>query len=450
MAPAADHPGHQARIARLLVVLVVAACANVEPPPGGPPDAEPPMILSVEPESGAVVRGFKEHALIRFDEVIEEMPGGGLDALVLLSPVAGRVQVEWRRTAIAVRPREDWKPDRVYRLELLPGVSDLRRNRLSSGLTVVFTTGAPVPHAAITGTALHWVEQRPLRQALIQAARRPDTIPYLELADSAGNFQLGGIPPGEYVVYAVQDQNTNRRREPTEAYDSTVVRVDTSAAVALWAFVHDTIGPRLRQADVADSLTVRVQLTQPLDPNQRLDTSRIHVFALPDTTPVTVESVLTAAAYDSLRAREQAAADSARRAAGDTAGRPRAPGRQAPPAPPRAPPPGQPGRPGVQAPRGLPGDSARAAARAADSTRLHALLSSRRVPTDRLVVRTARPLAPDSHYLLRATDLRGLTGATVSSQQLFVTPKPPPPPPPPRVPAPAAPGARDTVPQRAP
>jgi hypothetical protein len=367
--------------------------------------------VSVRPESGAVVPGLKDHAVIQFDEVIEEMPGGGLDALVLLSPVAGRVQVEWRRTSIAVRPREHWKSDRVYRLELLPGVSDLRRNRLTSGRTVVFTTGGPVPDAAISGTAIQWVERRPLQQGLIQAARRPDTTPYLVLADSAGNFQLRGIPSGEYVVYAVQDQNTNRRRESNEAYDSAVVRVDTAAAVVLWTFVHDTVGPRLRQAEAADSLTVRLQLTQPLEPAQTIDTARIRLVALPDSTPVPIDTVLTAAAYDSLRAREQAAADSARRAAVDTA------------RPPGAPPPGPPDRRrAVPAPAGLPGDSARAAARAADSTRLQALLSSRPIPTDRLVIRTARPLKPDSRYLIRAGPLRGLAGAVASSQQLLVTP----------------------------
>ena len=59
------------------------ACANVEPPPGGPPDTAPPQVMAVRPESGAVVRDFRQDAEIRFDEVVDEMasgtPGSGLE-----------------------------------------------------------------------------------------------------------------------------------------------------------------------------------------------------------------------------------------------------------------------------------------------------------------------------------------------------------------------------------
>jgi hypothetical protein len=368
------------------------------------------MVVTVRPESGAVVPEWDDPAVIQFDEVIQEMPGGALDAQILLSPVAGRVQVDWRRTAINVEPREGWKAGRVYRLELLPGISDLRQNRLTTGQTIIFSTGGPVPDAALSGTALHWTEQRPLPRALIHAARRPDTVPYVVLADSAGDFFLGGIPPGEYVVHAFHDQNTNRRRERTEAYDSALVRIDSSASVLLWAFVHDTIGPRAGSIEPVDSVTVRLRLTQPIDPTLRLDTTLVHLFALPDTTPVALSAVWDAVTFDSLRAREQAAADSARRARGDTAAVVQPPRREA-----------FPGRRGVPAPpdtaRGLP-------QRAADTSRVRKLLAQRPVPVDRLVIRATRGLAPDSRYLLRVTGLRGLTGASDSSQQIFLTPKP--------------------------
>src|SRR5206468_3423554 len=66
MARSARRPGRQAQIARLLVVALAAAaaaapllaCASVGTPPGGPPDKEPPKIVAVKPESGAVVRDF--------------------------------------------------------------------------------------------------------------------------------------------------------------------------------------------------------------------------------------------------------------------------------------------------------------------------------------------------------------------------------------------------------
>ena len=164
--------------------------------------------MRVIPESGAVLPALKGDAVIEFDEVIDEMPGsrgGGAAAItglahqIVLSPVAGEVRVSWHRSAIHVKPAEGWKPNRVYHLELLPGIVDLRRNIMKKGATVIFSTGAPLPHAALAGTALQWVEQRVLTGGVIRAAPLPDTVAYVTLTDSAGDFHLSDIPPGRYL-----------------------------------------------------------------------------------------------------------------------------------------------------------------------------------------------------------------------------------------------------------
>src|SRR5439155_1031545 len=215
-------------------------------------------IVRVMPESGAVVPGWKGDAVIEFDEVIDEMPGSrgggggggggaapvtGLARQIVLSPVAGDVRVSWHRSAIHVKPAEGWKPNRVYHLELLSGIVDLRRNVMKKGTTVIFSTGAPLPHAALAGTAVQWVEQRALVGAVIRAAPLPDTVAYVTLADSAGDFHLSDIPPGRYLVWAIQDQNNNRQIDRREPFDSITVAVDSGASAVLWVFAHDKVGP---------------------------------------------------------------------------------------------------------------------------------------------------------------------------------------------------------------
>ncbi|MBI1967214.1 MAG: hypothetical protein HYS40_04430, partial [Gemmatimonadetes bacterium] len=318
MARPAWRAGRQAQGAGLLLgafALGGAACANVGDPPGGPPDTAPPAIVAVRPDSGVIIPDLDGDAVVQFDEVIDELAGGlgggggggggssglsGLARQVLLSPVAGPVRVSWRRSSIHVKPKEGWKSGRVYRLELLPGILDLRRNTLTEGRTIIFSTGPTLPSARVEGTAVLWVEQRALSQALIQAVLLPDSAPYLTMADSTGGFRLDGIPAGAYVVYAVHDQNGNRQRDRREAYDSALVTIDSSASAVLWAFVHDTAGPRLRLAEPLDSLSAKLTFAQPLDPTAPLDTSRVQVLALPDSTPVVVAAVLTVAQNDSL------------------------------------------------------------------------------------------------------------------------------------------------------
>jgi len=259
---------------------------------------------------------------------------------------------------------------------------------------------------------LQCVEQRLLISGAIRAVPAGDTsLAYLTVTDSTGKFRFDAVPPGRYVVYAIQDQNNNRRLDRREAYDSATVTLDTTAAVVLWSFVHDTVGPRARAADPVDSITFRLTFTQAIDPARLPDTTRLAVLALPDSTPLPVAAILTAAGYDSLVAKERAALDSAHRAADTTHARPdtgqRADTTQRPaaPAPPRAGPGG-------------------AAARPPADTTWKILLRQRPVPGDRVVVRMARPLAPASRFFIRVRGVRNLNGATLDGGTVLTTPKP--------------------------
>ncbi|MBA3344831.1 MAG: Ig-like domain-containing protein, partial [Gemmatimonadales bacterium] len=301
-----------------LAWLLLLSCARMEPPPGGPPDTAPPRLIATLPDSLALVPGFDDDAEFRFDEVISEggSPSqgtgtGDLERLVILSPSAAVPEVSWRRSRITVRPDEGWRPDRVYRVELLPGVTDLRRNRSTEGAVITFTTGAPAPQARLEGVVVDWGANRPAPAALVVATLLPDSLAYRGLADSSGRFSLGPLPAGEYVVSGVLDENRNFRGDSREAYDTARVRSGTTAVGELWAFVHDTAPPRIRTVTVTDSVSATVELTQNLHPSQRLGASAATLRLLPDSTPVQVLSVLPKSVDDSLHQRAAVIPDSA-------------------------------------------------------------------------------------------------------------------------------------------
>ena len=60
---------------------------------------------------------------------------------VLLGGDHARI-ARWRRDRITVRPREGWRPNTMYRVELLPGVSDLRNNRATTGASAAGIWGS--------------------------------------------------------------------------------------------------------------------------------------------------------------------------------------------------------------------------------------------------------------------------------------------------------------------
>jgi len=431
--------GRQAQVAGLLLTALLGggACASQGDPPGGPPRTTAPAILRTVPESGAVTPDLHGDAVVQFDEVIDEMPsrGGaagaisGLAQKVVLSPVGSDVKVSWHRSSIHVSPQEGWKRGRVYHLQLLPGIADLRRNSTKTGTTIVFTTGPAVPAATLVGTVLLWADQRILPQAVIRAALLPDTVAYITLTDSAGNFRLAAVPSGRYRVWAIQDENNNRRQDRREAFDTVTVTVDSTASALLWAFVHDTVGPRVRTVEPIDSLDFRVGFSAPLDPRRALDTALVRILTLPDSTPVAVRALYTPAKFDSIQARARAVEDSLKRlrdttarkdttarARRDTTARPGAPAPAAQRAPAVA------GAPGQRRPGG-PSDTTAAKV---DTARVRKLLAQRPVPYDRVVVQTAQPLAPGGKYLVRVRGATNLSGVAADAQGVLVVPVPKP------------------------
>jgi Bacterial Ig-like domain/Carboxypeptidase regulatory-like domain len=300
------------RRAALLTICPAAllACARIEPPPGGPPDRAPPRLIVTQPDSLASLAGFHGVVEFQFDEVISELGApnrgqgtGGLEKLVILSPTTNVPDVKWKRSRITVRPKEGWQPNRVYRVQLLPGVTDLRNNRSPQGTVLTFTTGAPRPQNSLKGVVVDWSTGRPAPGALVVASLLPDSLAYRGIADSSGRFSLGPLPNGDYVVTGVLDQNQNQIQDSREAYAIGRLPRGRSDVGELWTFVHDTAAPRIQTVTVADSVSATVAFTQKLDPRQRLTPQDARLRVLPDSVPTAIASILPKPVDDSLNRR---------------------------------------------------------------------------------------------------------------------------------------------------
>lgn len=313
MAGAARSACRQVAGLGLLATLWVG-CAKIEDPPGGPPDFTSPVLLGIVPDSGTVLDGFDDELEFQFDEVIQERSGGGLENLVIVSPRPEQTEVSWRRSRVTVQPKGGWHPGVVYQVTLLPGVTDLRNNRLDTTLTVIFSTGGDIPNTRLTGTVVDWEQGRVGAGALVEAILLPDSLVYVANADSVGDFVMAHVPPGDYLMLASIDQNNDRERGSREAFDSVSVALDSAASHVFWTFVHDTLGPRVTGLSMVDSVTVRIELSQPPNPSVSAE-GAVEVFALPDSTPVAVRAVWTEDVYDSVSTIEQAIADSLARLA---------------------------------------------------------------------------------------------------------------------------------------
>lgn len=396
----------------LLAAAIAAAavgCASPGMPPGGPPDKEQPVVVRVTPESGAVnVRGSS--VLFRFDEVVSEGTGGlqgqasGLQGLVVVSPGDGRERVSWRRTGIEVEPRGGFRPNTAYRVTLLPGVADLRGNRLSEPTEVVFSTGPTIPTGRVDGVIFDWTGGRAAPLAWVQAHRGTDsTLRWMSRADSAGRYALRDLAPGAYKLRAFLDANNDRRLDDREAFDSLTVMVATApdtATTDFYAFVHDTIGPRIEMLEQVDTVALRIRFDRAVAVDWIPDSVTSFVLQRADSSRVALGEILPAARLDSILGVERERADSIARAADTT---------QADSVPPRPAPP----VPAVRA------DSA-------DRTTARAPQMARPVPVQVWAIRLPAALAPGT-YRLSAVAIPGLGGRRRNSERELTVRAPAPP-----------------------
>src|SRR5688572_18526335 len=320
---------------------------------------------------------------------------GDLEKLLVVSPTDELPRIPWDRDRILVTPREGWQPGRVYRVELLPGIVDLRRNRSRQGRVVTFSTGAPLPTDSIRGVAIDWTTRTPAKVAEVVALLLPDSLPYRTTTDSSGRFALGPIPHGQYRVTLFADQNRNRRQDGRELLDSLPMSPAPSDSNVFWLAQRDTAGVRMTQVTVRDSLTIELQLTQSADPYQSFDAAQVAVRMLPDSTPVGVASLRGKLVDDSLVARARVVADSLKadsiaRARPDSAARPA-------PARPAAPPTTQ-------------RDQERGRTRVPVDSTVIRLGLARPALSDRLIVRLTEPLRPSTGYTVQLGGVRNLLG----------------------------------------
>jgi len=438
---------------------LVLACAQPGIPPGGPVDKDPPQVVAVSPETGSVnVR--PRSVLLRFDEVVNERStpiattggrsgtigggnggsfgGGGsqygsnqmgstLGSLVILSPGDGRERVSWRRTGIEIEPRDGFRANTTYRLTLLPGLSDLRGNVLKEPIEVVFSTGATRTEGTVRGVLFDWVAGKHLPGGRIELFARADTtLRWRTTADSLGFFSVRDLAPGTYLLRGWNDGDNDRRVGLRESFDSLTVTVDSTLSTELYAFVHDTLGPRMESLETIDSTGLRVKFDRGVATDWRPD-ERTAVVLRADSSVVPLARMVPATVFDSARkvvtdradsvaqaadtsaAADTVAADTA--AARDTTGRAAPPARAARRAPPRI----ETVREGVDIRTGI--DTV---------VRIPPPKMTRAAPILTWVIEFAAPLPPGS-YTLKLNGVKSLTGYARPSEREFRLRPPPPP-----------------------
>ncbi|MCD8237006.1 MAG: Ig-like domain-containing protein [Prevotellaceae bacterium] len=204
-------------------ILFLAACANIGTPDGGPYDETPPKIVRTSPKY-ASTNSRVSKVVLEFDENVKLE--NAAEKVVISPPQKEQPEISASGKRITVALLDTLKPNTTYTIDFADAIEDNNEGNPMGDYAFTFSTGEKIDTFQVSGNVLDASNLEPIKGMLVglysvdslsdtAAAAFPDSIfrtkPFERISrtDSRGHFVIKGIAPGEYRVFALNDQNQN-------------------------------------------------------------------------------------------------------------------------------------------------------------------------------------------------------------------------------------------------
>lgn len=190
--------------------LLLAACAQIVTPDGGPKDNRPPRVVKYSPDSAATnFRGKK--IVITFDEYIAL---NDLNKQLIISPaVKRRPEVTIHRKDLVIEFKDTLEANTTYSISFGKAIRDITENNTLDNFRFVFSTGPYIDSLKISGTIVNAQTLRGEKNVLVMLYRdTKDSVVfkkkpyYYTRTDDAGNYQITNLAAATYKIFALDDQ----------------------------------------------------------------------------------------------------------------------------------------------------------------------------------------------------------------------------------------------------
>ena len=202
------------------VGLLLAACASIGSPEGGPRDYTPPQVVKTSPEAGSV--NFKGNKVeITFDEIINLKDQ---QKKVIISP-APKTQPLIRTVGkkITVEFRDELEENTTYVIDFSNAIEDNNESNQLDGYTFAFSTGDQIDTLAVSGIVLRANDLEPMQHVIVGLHSNLDDTAFTRLplervsrTNDRGQFTIRNLKPGNYHVFALNDVDGDYHMARTE------------------------------------------------------------------------------------------------------------------------------------------------------------------------------------------------------------------------------------------
>ena len=219
------------------MLLLLAACASMGTPDGGPYDETPPVLLTSTPRVNAL--NVKDNKIVlEFDEFIKLQ--NAYEKIVVSPPQLQQPEIKVNGKRIIAELFDTLKPSTTYTIDFNDAIVDNNEGNPLESFSFVFSTGDKVDTLGLSGTVLDASNLEPVKGILVglhsdhsDSAFTKKPFDRISRTDSRGQFSMRGVAPGKYRIYALADANGNYRfdqkSEKIAYFDSLIVPYATPA-----------------------------------------------------------------------------------------------------------------------------------------------------------------------------------------------------------------------------
>lgn len=286
-------------------LLLGGSCASMGTPSGGPRDEDPPRFLYSNPPQGST-EVSPSRAMLFFNELVNVKDA--FSKVVVSPPSATTPRVSSLGRRVTVEFRDTLMPNTTYTVDFGDAIVDNNEGNKLENFFYTFSTGPELDTLMVSGMVFDALELEPSAGIYVGLHINPEDSAFtrtrfdrIAKTDENGRFFIGGLPEGQYRIYALDDRDGDMAwssPEETLAFYDAVIEPRVEAAVAIDTIFNlktgdvDSIVNRSRYKYFPNNILLRSYNTgykqQYITKYERVDSTRINfIFNAPaDSMPV--------------------------------------------------------------------------------------------------------------------------------------------------------------------
>ncbi|MBI9054613.1 MAG: Ig-like domain-containing protein [Bacteroidales bacterium] len=197
----------------VILISIIAGCARMAAPTGGPKDEQHPLIVEINPAS--YTTNFDSKLVkITFDEFIQLTD---LQQNLIVSPILEKnPMIQAKGKVLNIKFEEELKDSTTYNLYFGNSVQDFNEGNPIENFQYVFSTGEYIDSMSIQGHVLNSFNLLPEEGVFVMLYNsKEDSVPFKSIPDyisktnSEGFFRINNIRIDNYKLFCLRDLNKN-------------------------------------------------------------------------------------------------------------------------------------------------------------------------------------------------------------------------------------------------